>query len=93
MHHTWGKPDKNQAAIVAALRQIGVSVLLLSPLGVGAPDLLCSYRGRLTLVELKTPGGKLRPSQVRWAATWDPYVTIHVVETIDQAITAATGRD
>ena len=80
------KIDANQPDIVAALRKAGVSVLSLASVGDGCPDLLCSYLGRLTLLEVKTPGEKLRPSQVDWVAKWDPHAPVFVVETVDDAL-------
>jgi len=35
---------------------------------------------------------KLTPDQVRWAADWDPFCPVFVVETIDDALIAATNR-
>lgn len=88
MHRTWGKPDANQAAIVAALRRCGVSVMITSALGEGRVDLVCSWRGRTTYVEVKKPGQKLRPSQIAWAADWDPMANVVVVESITEAVDA-----
>jgi hypothetical protein len=88
MHRTWGKPDANQAAIIDALQRAGVSVLKLSPLGGGCPDLLCSFRGRVTLLEIKVPGKKLRTSQTKWLASWDPFANVSVAETVVDAIDA-----
>jgi hypothetical protein len=51
-----GKPDANQAAIIEALRGIPeCSVLVLSAVGRGCPDLLVGYRGANLLVEIKNP--------------------------------------
>jgi len=88
VHRTWGKPDTNQAAIVAALRKVGVSVMVTAPLGDGQPDLVCSWRGRVTFLEVKRPGKKLRPNQTRWVAAWDPFANFAVVETAVEAIDA-----
>lgn len=45
--------DANQAAIVAALRKAGCSVLDLSGVGGGCPDILCGRRGKNLLIEIK----------------------------------------
>lgn len=45
--------DTNQADLVKMLRQLGMSVVLLVPLGKGVPDLLVGWRGRMLLVEVK----------------------------------------
>jgi len=92
MHRTWGKPDANQPAIVAALRKVGVSVHPMSADGSGCPDLLCSYRGYVTLLEVKQPGKKLTPAQVRWHANWDSFSPVYVVETIDDALLVTRER-
>lgn len=43
--------DKQEPSIIAALRAAGVAVYQVN--GDGAPDLLCSVRGRLELLEVK----------------------------------------
>lgn len=86
------KVDANQRAIVTALRQAGVWVRSTAELGGGFPDLLTSYRGYVTLLEVKVPGKKLTPDQVRWFADWDPCCPVFVVETIDDALLVARER-
>ena len=82
------KVDRAHPAIVAALRKAGVSVMSLASQGDGCPDLLCSYLGRMTLLEVKTPGEKLRPSQVAWVAKWDPHSPVEVVQSVEEALLA-----
>ncbi len=53
--------DANQPAIVKALRQVGCSVLVLSQLGDGAPDILVGRAGRNYLLEIKD--GERPPSE------------------------------
>ena len=48
-----GKVDANQKQIVSHLRQIGASVLILSSVGSGCPDILVGYRGVNYLMEIK----------------------------------------
>ena len=55
------KRDWNEAAIISALRAIGVTVRQIS--GEGVPDLLCHSRGKWLVVEVKRPRGKLTPAQ------------------------------
>lgn len=43
----WGRTDANQAAIVAALRRCGASVVDLSGVGNGFPDLIVGRRTSL----------------------------------------------
>lgn len=55
----YGKPDANQAAIIEDLRLIpDCSVLVLSAVGNGCPDILIGYRGANILVEIKNPETK-----------------------------------
>jgi len=87
------KVDANQKEIVAALRRIGTSVLSLSTIGDGCPDLLCSHQGRMMFLEVKRPGRPLSPQQVQWVSVWDPHCPIFVVESINDAIYAVTTED
>ncbi len=82
--------DANHRAIVEALTRIGVSVQPLHTVGGGVPDLLCGYRGRTLLFEVKDgskrpSARKLTPDQVEWAEWWrgDPVL---VVTSVDEAI-------
>jgi len=81
--------DANHGEIVAALREIGASVLDLSAVGKGAPDLAVGFRGRNWLVECKD-GKKsasrrvLTPAQVEFKATWRGQWA--VVNSAEQAI-------
>jgi len=54
------KTDANQASIVSALRQVGASVVDLSAVGRGVPDLLVGFRGQTYLLEVKNKLGRNR---------------------------------
>jgi Holliday junction resolvase len=87
------KVDANQAEIVAALRKIGCRVMPMHAMGGGFPDLLVSFRGLLTLIEVKDgskpPSARqLTPAQVKWHAEWGE--DVRVVKSIDEAIEAVT---
>ena len=70
------KRDKGEKAIVEALRDAGYTVQTLEQ-GKGVPDLLvCNETGKLVLMEVKQPGEKLTPAQVRWHANWPGRVAI-----------------
>lgn len=73
--------DGNQAAIIAAARQLGFRVLDLSKVGNGCPDLLLysPRTRRLALVEVKMPKGRLRALQERFMQEWP----VAVVRTLD----------
>ena len=64
------RADGNQKEIVDALRDIGASVLVLSQVGGGCPDLMIGWRGKNYLLEVKTPKGKLRLGQKEFFDTW-----------------------
>lgn len=53
--------DTTEARIVQALRKIGVQVFPIS--GRGVPDLLLFFRGRWSVLEVKSPGGRLTDAQ------------------------------
>ena len=82
-HH--GKVDLNQAEIVKALRQVGMSVLSLAPMGKGCPDLLVADDDSYFLIEVKGPKGKLTDDQVAFIADWRGVV--HIARTVDEALT------
>lgn len=86
--------DANQATIVAALRAAGRSVLVLSSIGRGCPDILVGWgRDRAVLMEIKNgdkppSARKLTPDEETFRAQWrGPYA---VVESVADAL-AATG--
>lgn len=64
------KRDTNEREVIAALELAGWKVLRLSQ--ANWPDLLCvrggtpQRAGKVRLVEVKTPKGKLRPGQVEF---------------------------
>lgn len=56
-----GRKDGNQAAIVRALRSIGVTVRVVNQAGL--PDLQTHSRGRWLPIEVKQPGEALTAAQ------------------------------
>ena len=58
------KVDRNHADVVDAMRQAGWLVIDCSRVGRGFPDVLAAKAGRLVLVEVKAPNGKLTPEQL-----------------------------
>jgi hypothetical protein len=90
------RADRNQPEIVAALRNVGVSVQPLHTIGRGIPDLLCSFGGRTFLIEIKDPtkpklDRQLTDAQKKWHAAWPG--EIFVVETVDEALAAAGFKE
>ena len=85
------KVDANQAEIVAALRRVGASVLDLSSVGGGCPDIQAGYKNVNYNMEIKDGDKyesqrKLTPAQVAWHRDWRGQVC--VVETVDEALRA-----
>jgi Holliday junction resolvase len=78
------KVDSNQAAIVKALRQVGMSVLSLAPMGKGCPDLLVADDDSYFLIEVKGPKGKLTDDQVAFINEWRG--AVHICRTVDDAL-------
>jgi deoxycytidylate deaminase len=88
--------DATQAAIVAALRQTGATIVDLSRCGQGVPDLLwgrkapcpfCqAHYSQAGLIEIKTAMGKLNKAQEEFHANWRG--PLAVVRTIEEALEA-----
>lgn len=62
--------DANHSAIVDALRRLGCSVLDLSRVGRGCPDILCGYGGISLPAEIKTAKGKFNDRQNEFLSQW-----------------------
>jgi len=80
------RTDSNQEAIASALEKCGAKVeRKLARLGFGIPDLLCWYDHHWTLLEIKMPGEKLTPAEVKWH---EKFPGAKVVSSIDEAFQA-----
>jgi Holliday junction resolvase len=86
LHRRNAKRDANEKEIVSALRKVGAKVALIS--GAGFPDLVCWYRGRITLIECKTAKGRATSAQEATTADGWPVVTVKTVEESLRAIGA-----
>jgi Holliday junction resolvase len=89
------RADGNQADIVKALRAAGCKVIATHTIGQGFPDLVVDFKGRTILMEVKDPSKpksdrKLTPQQKEFHDSWTG--PIFIVETIEEALDAATGR-
>ena len=82
------RSDPGQAEIVRALRKAGYSVLVLSRLGQGAPDLLVGHGGRHNiLMEVKDESGDLNAEQRDFHAAWrGRIVTVRSVRDAIEAV-------
>jgi hypothetical protein len=75
------KADTSQLEIVKKLRQCGVTVEpRISRVGQGVPDLLCGYRGRNILLEIKTGARdcdrRLTQDEQGWHESWSGQVAV-----------------
>ncbi len=82
LHRRNPKRDANEQAIVAVLQAAGAIILRLS--GKGCPDLLVSYRGRWTPLEVKVKRGRLTEAQ----AVTQALAPFPVVRTPGEALAA-----
>jgi hypothetical protein len=87
--------DENQAEIVEALRGIPeLSVLILSSVGAGCPDVMVGYRGANFFFEIKNPkkpkaDAELTEDQQKFHANWKGQV--QKVFSLKEIITTLTG--
>jgi hypothetical protein len=78
------KVDLNQKEIIHALEKIGCTVEVI-----GRPvDLLCGYRKKNFLIEVKTKTGKPTPAQELFFETWKGQ--FRTVRTVDEALDLVT---
>ena len=78
--------DCNQKDIVHALKTFGVTVVDLSGVGKGCPDLLIGFKGTTYLIEIKKNSkAKFTPQQLQFNELWAGGV-IARIQTIDEAI-------
>jgi len=87
--------DKNQAAIVDALRKAGASVFVTSKVGSGFPDLVVGYGGATYLLEIKNPNvpksdRQLTKEQSVFFCFWRGHV--EVVLTPEEALQVVIGN-
>jgi Holliday junction resolvase len=63
--------DENQKQIVHAFIALGASVLNLSRVGEGCPDILIGYKGVTCLVEIKSnEKAKFTEAQIKFMQSW-----------------------
>ena len=91
-----GKPDANQAEIIEALRGIPeCSVLVLSSVGNGCPDVAVGYRGFNFFFEIKNPDRSPNENpgpEARQQAFRDRWFgQVQRVTSLKEIITAMTG--
>jgi|HubBroStandDraft_5_1064220.scaffolds.fasta_scaffold21057_5 hypothetical protein len=65
-----GRPDSNHSEVVGWYEELYCSVVDTHELGGGMGDLLVGIAGVNDIVEVKTDGGQLLPSQVTFHRDW-----------------------
>ena len=83
------RADCNQKEIVEALRGIGASVVVLSQVGGGCPDLLVGWYGKNLLFEVKSPTGDLRQAQKDFFDNWQGRA--YIVRSVDEVMELIRG--
>lgn len=77
--------DDNQAEIVKTLRKNGARVAVLSSMGNGIPDLVCSINGELLFIEIKSSAkAKLTTQEQKFYDLWKDHVL--VIHSKEQAL-------
>ena len=85
------RTDKNQAEIIAGLRELGASIQDLHTVGHGCPDILVAYRWQLYLMEIKSVDGRMTPAEIVWRDNWRG--SYYIVHTLEEAIEIITNGD
>jgi Holliday junction resolvase len=88
------KVDGNQRDIIATFESCGFTVVNLSRVGEGCPDLLIGRAGKCWLVEAKNPEGRNRieQSQIDFAEAWNG-PDIAIVRTVEDVVRWSNGQE
>jgi len=62
--------DANHADLKALAERIGASWLDLADHGDGCPDASVGWQGTDAMIEIKSPGGNVKPGQIDFAKRW-----------------------
>jgi Holliday junction resolvase len=85
---TYARIDTNHKEIVAALREVGATVVSLASMKHGCPDLLVGYQNETLLMEIKKDSkAKFTPDQLEFMAKWKGGA-VSRVDSVDAAIRA-----
>lgn len=86
------RTDANHAEIRDGLRAMGYQVSDTHVCGNGFPDLVVRSRsGRVVLMEVKMPGGKLTQAETEFHRRWG--ASVRVVRSLDEAINEMEYHD
>jgi Holliday junction resolvase len=85
---TYARIDTNHKEIVAALREVGATVVSLASMKHGCPDLLVGYQNETLLMEIKKDSkAKFTPDQLEFMAKWKGGA-VSRVDSVEAAIRA-----
>lgn len=90
-----GRTDSNQNTIVQELRKLGMTVMVISAIGNGIPDLAVGYAGQNYFFQIKRPDGPpskrvLTPAEEEFHAAWRGQV--NVIQSTEDALKVISGR-
>ena len=76
--------DLDQKKVIAQLEGSGFSVLNLSAVGRGCPDLLVGKNGQNFLLEIKSEKGTLTPAQIEFHKNWQGHCAVVKLESLGE---------
>jgi hypothetical protein len=82
--------DLDQRAVIARLEEMGFSVLNLSAVGHGCPDLLVGKDGKNFLLEIKSKNGTLTPAQIEFHKNWKGHSGVVKLQSLGDFLNGAT---
>ena len=82
--------DLDQKKVITQLEEMGFSVLNLSAVGMGCPDLLVGKDGQNFLLEIKSEKGTLTPAQVDFRKNWQGHCGVVKLESLGEFLNAST---
>ena len=82
--------DLDQRAVIARLEEMGFSVLNLSAVGRGCPDLLVGKNGQNFLLEIKSEKGTLTPAQIEFHKNWQGHCGVVRLESLGDFLSGTT---
>jgi hypothetical protein len=87
---TLKRTDSNQKVITDCFRRLGYSIIDLSGIGGGCPDIEIGKHGINDLVEIKTENGKLNELQLAFAAKWN--APVYLIRSVDDIVDFDAGN-
>jgi Holliday junction resolvase len=76
--------------VIARLEERGFSVLNLSAVGMGCPDLLVGRDGQNFLLEIKSENGTLTPAQIEFHKNWQGHCAVVRLKSLGDFLNHAT---